>query len=174
MRATSSLAQSPNGGRRRARVFMVRHVLHISLVFCSFFYLSLLIVSLLILKRSVGHWGFNNTPFGLSITSATLPKTANAHAVPVWAGSLRFVAHMFFDCLVQWCVPKNCWLSFQKSNSMCKSSEFFLILHPFATEKCKIYHILCDFHSSRPRNRRILCNFAIGFRFVRFPNWHRG
>ena len=39
-----------------------------------------------------------------------------------------FVAHMFFDCLVQWCVPKNCWLSFQKSNSMCKSTQNSFIL----------------------------------------------
>lgn len=71
-------------------------------------------------------------------------------------------AHVF-DCLVQWCVPKNCWLSFQKSNSTCKSNELFSILYLFATEKCKIYHILCDFHSQRHRNRRFLCNFAIAF-----------
>jgi len=34
-------------------------------------------------KRGADTLGINNTPFGLSKTSATLPKAANAHAVLV-------------------------------------------------------------------------------------------
>ena len=48
----------------------------------------------------------------------------------------------------------------KKNNSECNSNECSRFSFLFATEKCKIYHILCDFHSSRHRNRRFLCNFA--------------
>ena len=67
-------------------------------------------------KEAMSTLGINNTPFGLSITSARHRRNRQCPRLRGVSWQPSFCRARFFDCLVQWCVPKNCWPFFQKSS----------------------------------------------------------